>query len=59
MEPPKYQLPYLQHGLEEAGSIYGQESGGKNIAPISDQTNQAWNLGEQRALNGSPTVSAA
>lgn len=59
MEPPKYQLPYLERGLSEAGSIYNQERGGNNIAPISSQTQQSWDLATQRATNGSPNVQAA
>lgn len=59
VQPPKYQLPYLQYGLGEARDIYGQERGGKNIAPISNETQQAWDLAAQRATGGSPNVQAA
>jgi len=59
MEPPKYQLPYLQRGLSEAGSIYDQERGGNNIAPISNETNAAWDATAARAQNGSPLTGAA
>jgi hypothetical protein len=59
MEPPKYQLPFLQRGLEEAGSIYNQERGGNNIAPLSPETTQAWDLTAARATNGSPLTQAA
>jgi hypothetical protein len=59
MEPPKYQLPYLQRGLEEAGSIYGQERGGNNIAPLSPETQESWDLGAARARGGSPVTGAA
>jgi hypothetical protein len=59
MEPPKYQLPYLERGLSEAGSIYDQERGGKNIAPISAETNAAWDATAARAQNGSPLTGAA
>jgi hypothetical protein len=59
MEPPKYQLPYLQRGLEEAGSIYDQERGGNNIAPLAPETTQAWDATAARATNGSPLTSAA
>jgi hypothetical protein len=59
MEPPKYQLPYLQRGLEEAGSIYDQERGGNNIAPIAQETEDAWTAAAARARGGSPLTTAA
>lgn len=59
MEPPKYQLPYLQRGLSEAGSIYDQERGGNNIAPLSQDTQDAWDLAAARARGGSANVGAA
>lgn len=59
VEPPKYQLPYLQRGLSEAGSIYDQERGGNNIAPLSQDTQDAWDLTAQRARAGSANTQAA
>jgi len=59
VEPPKYQLPYLQRGLTEADSIYTAERGGNNIAPISQETQDAWDMAAARARGGAANVGAA
>lgn len=59
VQPPKYQLPYLQRGLREAGSIYDQERGGNNVAPLAGETNESLNLAAARARGGSHVVDAA
>lgn len=55
-EPPTYQLPSLQAGLQQAGNIYNQ---GPKVVPFSPQTEQALQLTQQRALAGSPLTGAA
>lgn len=59
VEPPRYQLPYLERGLSEAGNIYNQERGGNNVAPLSPETSQSLDLAAARARGGSPVVGAA
>lgn len=57
---PKYQLPYIKQGLAESANLYDYQRGGQNmVAPLSPETQQAWQMGAQRATNGSPTVGAA
>lgn len=38
-EPPKYQLPYLQHGVQEARNLYN--SSAPRVAPMSDTSSAA------------------
>lgn len=62
-EPPKFIQPFLQRGAERADAAY-QQGGpeyfpGSTVVPFSDPTNQALQLTQQRALQGSPTVDAA
>jgi hypothetical protein len=57
--PPKYQLPYLQRGLEEAEGIYNTQRGGQNVVPLSPETNQSLDMAANRARGGSPVVGAA
>ena len=58
VNPPSFQLPYLQYGMEQARGLY--ETGGPNYfpnktyVPFSGQTEAALGLTENRALMGSP-----
>jgi len=56
IEPPSYQLPYLQGGLSAAQNLYNQ-----NIQPVgfSPQTEAALQMQETRARDGSPVNAAA
>lgn len=56
VEPPSYQLPYLQSGLQRADQLYGQ---GPNVVGFSPQTEAAMSLTENRALAGSPLTRSA
>lgn len=56
IEPPSYQLPYLQHGLQQAQQQYGY---GKQVTPFSNPTVQSQNMVTQRATAGDPTINAA
>lgn len=56
VEPPSYQLPYLQQGLGQAANLYNQ---GKQVVPFAPQTEAAIAGTTQRALQGSPVTSAA
>jgi|SRR5688572_25256103 len=62
-QPPSYQLPYLQEGLQQSRALLGQgapqQYQGNTIVPFAPQTEQALGLQEQRALGGSPVTSAA
>lgn len=55
-EPPKYQLPYLERGLGYAQNQYNASSAGQNVAPLSNESNQALtgmtNLAGNNALTG-------
>jgi hypothetical protein len=55
VEPPAYQLPYLNKGLQQAGALYNQ---GGTVVPFSPQTETAMQLTENRALAGSPVTRA-
>lgn len=57
IEPPSYQLPYLQSGLKGAAEQYN--TGGNPTIPFSQQTEAALAGTEARAKAGSPTVGAA
>jgi hypothetical protein len=56
VEPPSYQLPYLQAGLGQASQLYNQ---GRSVVPFAPQTEAAIQGTTQRALQGSPVTSAA
>lgn len=56
---PKWLLPYQQQGAKEAGTVYDNESGGKNIAPLSQETQDAWDAAAARARAGAGNVQAA
>lgn len=61
--PWSEQTPYLKYGMEEAAKLY-QRPGpqyypGSTIAPFSSQQQQAFNLGQQRALAGNQTMQGA
>jgi hypothetical protein len=62
-QPPAYQLPYLQEGLQQARGLLGQgapqQYQGNTVIPFASQTERALGLQEQRALNGSPVTQAA
>ena len=57
VEPPKYQLPYLQRGLGYAQGLYDKP--GSTIAPFSPETESALSGTAARAQGGSPITSAA
>lgn len=59
VEPPSYQLPYLQSGLQNAQNLYNQNGGNAPVVPFAPQTEQALNLTQQRALQGSPVTGSA
>lgn len=59
VEPPSYQLPYLQSGLGAAQNLFNQNGGAAPVVPFAPQTEQALGLQEQRALNGSPVTNSA
>lgn len=63
VEPPKYLQPYLQGTMSDALSQYRQGGQqyypGNTVVPFSPQTEQAMQMTEQRALNGSPLNRAA
>jgi hypothetical protein len=56
-EPPKYQLPYLERGLGYAQGQYDQNVGGANVAPLSQQSEQALQ-GIQNQATNNPLTSA-
>src|SRR5688572_19799190 len=56
VSPPAFQLPYLQYGLGQAKSLYGQ---GAQVVPFSQQSEQAIQGVTDRATGGSPLVGAA
>ena len=60
-EPPKYQLPYLQQGLQSAANLYGQQAGGQvqTVAPFSPETEAGLKGISDRANAGSPLQGAA
>jgi hypothetical protein len=63
VEPPSYQLPYLQSGLGAAQGLYDrgpiQPYTGNTVAAFAPQQEQAFNMIENRATNGDPTLQAA
>lgn len=62
-EPPAYLLPYLRQATGSASSLFQQGPQqfypGNTVVPFSQQTNQALNLQQNRALSGSPVIDAA
>lgn len=62
VNPPAYQLPYLQKGLANAYSLYQQggpqQYQGNTVTPFAPQTEQALQGITQRATNGSPVIQA-
>ena len=62
-KPPDYQLPYLQTGLTAAQNLYRQGPQepyqGGTVAGFAPQQEQAFNMIENRATNGDPTLQAA
>lgn len=55
--PPKWQLPYLQEGLQGAQQLY--QSGGPGVVPFSPETEQALQGTAARATNGNAGMRAA
>lgn len=55
-EPPKYQLPYLQYGMNQAQSLYNQ---GNQVAGFNPYQQQAQQMVYDRATAGDPTIGAA
>lgn len=62
-EPPAFIKPFLQFGAQEAKNSYlqggPQQFPGSTVVPFSSQTQQALDLTQQRALEGSPVTDAA
>ena len=62
VNPPSYQLPYLQKGLAGAYDLYGkggpQQYAGNTVTPFAPQTEQALQGITDRATNGSPVTRA-
>lgn len=63
IEPPSYQLPYLQSGLQRAEGLFNtggpQQYGGQTVVPFAPQTEAALAGTEARAMGGSPVVAGA
>lgn len=55
--PPKWQLPYIQQGMQGAQNIY--QGGGTPVVPFSNETEQALQRTAARATGGNPGVTAA
>lgn len=56
IEPPSYQLPHLQYGVNQAQQLYNR---GASVVPFAPQTEAAIAGTTQRALQGSPVTNAA
>lgn len=56
IEPPSYQLPYLQTGLMNAQTLYNQ---GNPVAEFGDASRQAQQMMQNRATQGDPTIAEA
>lgn len=54
-QPPAFQLPYLQYGLNQAKTLYDH---GQGVVPFSPYSEQAIHGVAQRAQGGSPLVQA-
>ncbi len=59
MEPPKYQLPYLQTGLAAAQNLYNQQSGTQTVAPFSSETEAGLQGITNQATAGNPITGSA
>lgn len=59
VEPPKYQLPYLQSGLAAAQNLYNSQNAGNMVAPFSPETEQGLQGITQQATAGNPITGAA
>lgn len=61
--PPDYVVPYLRGAANESAALYSkgpkQYYSGNTVTPQSQQTQQALQLTQQRALNGSPINTSA
>ena len=61
--PWSKQIPYLEYGMKEAARLYQQPGPtyypGSTVAPFSQQQNQAFQLGSQRALQGNQSMKQA
>lgn len=57
VEPPKWQLPYIQEGFQGAQNIYQQ--GGSGVVPFSQETESALQGTAARAQQGNAGVRAA
>lgn len=55
-EPPAYQLPYLQRGMQEASNLYDQ---GNRIAGFTPYQQEAQQMTARRAVLGDPTIKNA
>lgn len=62
-EPPDYLLPYLRQATGSAQALFDrgpqQYFQGNTVVPFSQQTNQALNMQQNRALGGSPVTASA
>lgn len=59
VEPPKYQLPFLERGLGYAQNLYNGQQNGNTVAPFSPETQQGLSGITNRANAGSPITEAA
>ena len=61
-DPPSFQLPYIERGFEEAQRLFETPRTfyeGSTVIPFSDQTQAGLSAMENRAMAGSPLVTAA
>lgn len=62
-DPWSGQQPFLSFGFQQAQNQFNSQNPqyyqGSTVAPLSDTTNNALNLTEQRAMSGNPFASAA
>jgi hypothetical protein len=57
VEPPSWQLPYLQYGAGQAQNLY--DSGGTKVVPFSGDTRAGLGMITARATGGSPINQAS
>ncbi len=61
--PPEFQKPFLEYGMNEAKSLYGSDKPqyfpNSTVVPFSGQTENALQAQEQRATMGSPLNTGA
>lgn len=61
--PPEFQKPFLEYGMNEAKSLYQSDKPqffpGSTVVPFSGQTEKALGAQEQRAMQGSPLNTGA